>query len=257
MFDFSLTKASEEKALPVKRFSMKTSKDYDLLESCIGYRFNDRKLLQNALRHSSYANEKSDQGGDNECLEFLGDAVLNLVVGHLLMDRYPDQKEGVLSKMRANLVNEVRLAEISRAMDLGGFLLLGKGELITNGRDKNSILADAFEAIVASVYLDGGFGAAFSMVRNHFSNPIQEVKPDDRTYVFDAKSKLQEIVQTVFRETPVYRVVEETGPDHDKTFKVLLKFSDMSADGTGKSKKTAEQDAARKALELLSEKNTE
>lgn len=232
---------------------MKASKDYFLLENNIGYSFKNRMLLQNALRHSSYVNEKTDQGSDNECLEFLGDAVLNLVIGHLLMEKYHDQKEGVLSKMRANLVNEVRLADISRAMGLGPFLLLGKGELITNGREKNSILADAFEAVIASVYLDGGFEAAFSMVRSHFKELIKETKPEDKTYVFDAKSKLQETVQTMFKETPVYRVVEETGPDHNKTFKILLRFSDMSAEGSGKSKKNAEQEAARKALEMIAE----
>ncbi|WP_027358908.1 ribonuclease III [Desulforegula conservatrix] len=236
---------------------MKASRDYNLLENNIGYSFKDRSLLQNALRHSSYVNEKADHGSDNERLEFLGDAVLNLVIGHLLMDRYPDQKEGVLSKMRANLVNEVRLSEISRAMGLGPFLLLGKGELITNGREKNSILADAFEAIIASVYLDGGFESAFSMVRRHFQDIIIDTRPEDRTYVFDAKSKLQEMVQTMFRETPVYRIVDEEGPDHDKTFKVLLKFSDMSAEGAGKSKKTAEQEAARKGLDMISDKTVE
>lgn len=234
---------------------MKTSRDYARLESSLGYAFKDRTLLHNALRHSSFVNEKADQGSDNECLEYLGDAVLNLIIGHLLMEKYPDQKEGVLSKMRANLVNEVRLAEIARRVDLGIFIMLGKGELITNGRQKNSILADAFEAIVASVYLDGGFESAFSMVRSHFSGLIRDARPDDRAYVFDAKSKLQEVVQTMFRETPVYRVVDEEGPDHDKTFRVLLRFSDITSEGSGKSKKTAEQEAARKALEMLSDKN--
>lgn len=236
---------------------MKASKDYSLLERSIGYSFKDRTLLQNALRHSSYVNEKSDQGSDNECLEFLGDAVLSLVIGHLLMEKYPDQKEGILSKMRANLVNEVRLADISRTMNLGVFLLLGKGELITNGRGKNSILADAFEALVAAVYLDGGFDSAFSMVKNHFIDLIKDIKPEDTAYVFDAKSKLQEMVQTRFRETPVYKVIDEAGPDHDKTFTVQLRFSDMTAEGTGKSKKNAEQEAARKALDLLSERQNE
>lgn len=236
---------------------MKASKDYSLLERSIGYSFKDRTLLQNALRHSSYVNEKSDQGSDNECLEFLGDAVLSLVIGHLLMEKYPDQKEGILSKMRANLVNEVRLADISRTMNLGVFLLLGKGELITNGRGKNSILADAFEALVAAVYLDGGFDSAFSMVKNHFIDLIKEIKPEETAYVFDAKSKLQEMVQTRFRETPVYKVIDEAGPDHDKTFTVQLRFSDMTAEGTGKSKKNAEQEAARKALDLLSERQNE
>lgn len=236
---------------------MKASKDYSLLERSIGYSFKDRTLLQNALRHSSYVNEKSDQGSDNECLEFLGDAVLSLVIGHLLMEKYPDQKEGILSKMRANLVNEVRLADISRTMNLGVFLLLGKGELITNGRGKNSILADAFEALVAAVYLDGGFDSAFAMVKNHFIDLIKDIKPEDTAYVFDAKSKLQEMVQTRFRETPVYKVIDEAGPDHDKTFTVQLRFSDMTAEGTGKSKKNAEQEAARKALDLLSERQNE
>ncbi len=232
---------------------IKGSSEYNLLEKNVGYIFKNPALLENALRHSSYVNERTDKGSDNECLEFLGDAVLNLVVSQLLMEKYPEQKEGVLSKMRANLVNEIRLAEIARKIELGKFLLLGKGELITHGRQKNSILADAFEALIAAIYIDGGFEAAFVMVKNHFGELVKAAKIENKTYIFDAKSKLQEIVQTIFRETPQYQIIEETGPDHDKTFVVLLKFSDISSEGTGKSKKMAEQDAARRAIEIIDE----
>ncbi|MGE0086046.1 MAG: ribonuclease III [Desulfococcaceae bacterium] len=225
--------------------------DFLQLEKKLFYKFRDKALLKEACLHSSYVNEQP--GSDmrnNERLEFLGDAVLNLVVGHLLMQKYPDLPEGSLSRMRAGLVNENQLSAIARSLSLGMFLELGKGEIQTNGREKNSILADAFEAVIAAIYLDGGFYAAFKFVKSRFTDLISS------TYVpmilnCDYKSKLQETVQTNHRVMPTYNVIGESGPDHDKTFVVEIRIDSMTVKGSGKSKKRAEQDAAKRALELL------
>jgi ribonuclease-3 len=186
---------------------------------------------------------------DNERFEFLGDAVLNLIVGHILMERYPDLKEGDLSRTRANLVNETHLAIMARSIDLGAGLLLGKGEIQTNGKEKNSILAGAFEALMAAVYLDGGFKAAFKIIENNFVPFLDKIHPAIDNY--DYKSRLQEWVQEKHGNIPDYQVVREEGPDHAKTFWVSVKVFDIETEGTGKSKKVAEQDAARKAIEIL------
>ena len=220
------------------------------LEENLHYRFRDNSLLEEALRHSSYVNEQADGSlRDNERLEFLGDAVLNLAVGHLLMQAYPEMREGDLSRIRANLVNETQLAEIARNLDVGPYLMLGKGELLTGGADKNSILANSVEALIAAVYSDGGFDAAFAMIATHFAHFIE--KAPEITTGQDFKSRLQESVQGTIQELPSYRVVAATGPDHDKTFCVEMSVGDLRTQGTGKSKKLAEQDAARKALTLI------
>ena len=229
---------------------MKNITDYNQLQDNLGYRFKDLDLLAEALRHSSFVNEQSDADlRDNERMEFLGDAVLNLVIGDLLMRSYPQLHEGDLSRIRANLVCESQLADISRSIDLGRHLLLGKGEIQTGGSDKSSILANAFEALIASVYLDRGFAAAFALIENHFTTLIGD------TLLFtagqDYKSRLQEVVQRAGKEIPAYEVVDETGPDHDKTFYVAMRVGDLETRGVGKSKKTAEQDAARKGLKRL------
>jgi ribonuclease III len=224
------------------------------LENNIQYIFIDKNLVQTALCHSSYINEQTDEKlADNEKLEFLGDAVLNLTAGHLLMDHFPDLNEGDLSRMRANLVNETRLASIARTMNLGKFLKLGKGEIQTQGHEKNSILADAYEAIIAAVYLDKGFDAAFQLVKTHFAPLLHSIaKPMDN---MDYKSRLQEIVQVAHKSIPSYQIIEESGPDHDKTFVAQLKVKDIVTLGSGKSKKMAEQEAAKQALIFL-EKST-
>ncbi|MDH4204346.1 MAG: ribonuclease III [Desulfobacteraceae bacterium] len=224
--------------------------DLSELQQKLCYEFKNTDYLVESLRHSSFVNENLELDiQDNERLEFLGDAVLNLVVGHILMQRYPELKEGDLSKMRANLVNESQLASIAQNMDLGSYLLLGKGEIQTKGWEKSSILADTLEAVIAAVYLDGGFDAAFKIIDSHFSFLLDsEVMP---TVNHDYKSQVQELVQMKQQEMPVYTVVHESGPDHDKTFRVRLKVGETQAEGDGKSKKAAEQDAARKGLELL------
>jgi ribonuclease-3 len=228
---------------------MDASDHYDDLQRKLGHHFNDPALLTEALRHSSFVNEQSEPLRDNERLEFLGDAVLNLTIGHLLMRTYPELREGDLSRIRANMVNETQLADIARSLELGRYLQLGRGEMLTGGSDKNSLLANALEALIAAVYLDSRFEEAFGMIESQFQTLIDAALELDHGQ--DYKSRLQEAVQGRNREVPHYRVVEEIGPDHDKTFCVAVAVGDMEARGTGKSKKLAEQDAAREALEHL------
>jgi ribonuclease III len=220
------------------------------LENALGYRFNNGEQLTAALRHSSFVNEQPQTAiTSNERLEFLGDAVLNLAISHLLMKRYPELAEGDLSRNRAQLVNETELAAIAREIGLGPHLLLGKGEALTDGREKNSILADATEAVIAAIYLDGGFDAAFRFVENRFRKRLRNA--NRKHHDTDYKSMLQERVQSTAREVPRYRVVDENGPDHDKTFRVRMTVAGITAEGDGKSKKMAEQAAARAGLDLL------
>ncbi len=221
------------------------------LEKEIGYSFKDRSILDEALRHSSYVNEQQGKNlPDNERLEFLGDAVINLVAGHLLVSHYPDFSEGHLSRMRAHLVNESQLSELARKIKLGNHIRLGKGETLALGNNKPSILADAFEALMAAIYLDGGYACAFEIIS---SSMLPIIMNDVRTAdsLHDYKSRFQELIQSTQCPVPQYDVVGETGPDHDKTFVVKLVCKNLEAYGYGKSKKIAEQDAARKAYELF------
>jgi ribonuclease-3 len=228
------------------------------LTDALEHRFRDPSLLRQALVHRSYAHENPEKAaGDNERLEFLGDAVLSVTMAHLLVERFPDLNEGDLSRLRASLVNERRLAQVGRAMGLGRLLLLGKGEEQSGGRRKPSLIADAVEAVLGAVYLDGGLEAAFRVVRK-FLGPLLEEEAEAadplRTLDKDFKTRLQEITQARFRRTPAYAVEGEDGPDHDKTFHVAVILDDrVLARGSGKSKKAAEQDAARKAVERLEE----
>lgn len=224
--------------------------DTRILVQKLQYEFRDQALLQEACRHSSYVNEQIDINlSDNERLEFLGDAVLNLVVGHMLMNRFPEWKEGELSRMRASMVNETQLATIARMLDLGAHIKLGRGEEQTNGREKSSILANTFEAVVAAVYLDGGFDAVQKFIATHFVDRFETIQSPAAGY--DYKSQLQEYVQAHQGVIPQYHVIAESGPDHDKTFIVQLAVKALKTEGVGKSKKLAEQDAARNALEIL------
>jgi ribonuclease III len=224
------------------------------LESLLGHKFSNRDYLMEALRHSSFVNEQPQKElRDNERLEFLGDAVLSLVVSHLLMESYPEFNEGNLSRTRAKLVNEAQLAGMARSMELGSHLQLGRGEVQTGGSDKNSILADAFEALVAAIYLDGGFECVSKFIRHQF-NPLLEVSSRIMTRSnHDFKSRLQEFVQGGHHEVPRYEVIHESGPDHDKTFRIRMVVCGIETVGEGKSKKTAEQNAARKGLEIIQE----
>ncbi len=221
------------------------------IEESLSYVFQDVALLDHALMHRSFSNENAcPAGSDNERLEFLGDAVLGLCVSDLLMRSFPDEPEGRLSKRRALCVNERSLAELARRFDLGEGLRLGKGEELSGGRAKPSLLANAFEAIVAAIYLDGGFEQASAFIHRIFADLIQD-GPQGLHYN-DYKTLLQESCQVLFRETPRYSVIKESGPDHDKTFEVQLDIADqINTSGTGKSRKEAEQEAARKAVEYL------
>jgi ribonuclease III len=187
---------------------------------------------------------------DNERLEFLGDAVLDLVITHIMMDHFPQTREGDLSRMRATIVNESQLADVAQGLNLGQHLLLGKGEALSHGEGKSSILADALEAVFATVYLDGGHQAASEVIERLFSGIVSEM--GERLGEEDFKSPLQELVQVRFRTIPDYKVIAESGPDHDKTFEVRLSIGNsLTTQGVGKSKKAAEQAAAKVALEEL------
>jgi ribonuclease III, bacterial len=221
------------------------------LESHLSCAFRDITLLDNALIHRSYVNENPSLSfADNERLEFLGDAVLELCISDLLMKAFPDYSEGQLSKLRASVVNEQTLAELAKKCRIGSFILLGKGEESSGGRSKPSILANTMEAITAAVFLDGGFDRAYEFVRRLFT-PLIEEGSRSATYK-DYKTTLQELSQNRFREIPRYRLIGEYGPDHDKLFESGLSIPGIiETTGKGKSKKEAEQHAAHKALDEL------
>ena len=228
---------------------MSAEREFGKLEGLLGYQFTRQELLGRALTHRSHANESRAGEENNEKLEFLGDAVLDLVVGHLLMDRYPRLSEGELSVTRAQVVSETGLSELAGEMGLGAFLRLGRGEERTGGRHKPSLLADAFEAVVDAVYLDVGFEASRALVERLLSRRLAEI---DATGFHDSKTRLQENAQAKLKATPEYRVIGEAGPDHDKTFEVAVTIKDREwGRATGKSKKEAEQRAAAMAAFLL------
>ena len=218
------------------------------LVEALGYRFRNSKLLREALTHRSYVNECEDPDvRDNERFEFLGDAVIDLVVSTELMRRYPEAREGPLSKFRASIVSENALAKAAARLEVGFALRLGRGEEMSGGRDKPSILSDAFEALMAAVYLDGGLMAATDVLMKWLEFPSAT-----SLYRGDAKTELQQRIQASRHVTPSYRMIGESGPDHDKVFLVeLLVESEVLARGEGRSKKEAEQQAAAKVLERL------
>jgi ribonuclease III len=218
------------------------------LQKKIHYRFKSLDLLDRGLRHKSFVHEELEAGGqDNERLEFLGDAVLDLVISHLIMERHPDDPEGVLSRLRAAVVNQARLAKIARELALGEYLLLGKGEEMTGGREKSSILAASLEALLAAVYLDGGYKKAFGVISQLFSSHLEMAAHEG--FSQDCKTKLQEVSQETLKATPRYLLVKEFGPDHDKVFGVKVLIQEKVAGvGAGKSKKEAEQRAAKRTL---------
>ena len=219
------------------------------LESAIGYKFKNITLLQNALTHSSYANEQWHDGlKSNERLEFLGDSVLGMVVAEHLYKTQPNRLEGDLTRMRADMVCERSLAEIAQKLDLGRHLLLGKGEELSGGRNRSSILADAVESVLAACFLDGGMEAAEAFIRKFVlcDVPVSKLKNTDY------KTALQELVQQKKNQQISYQLVEESGPDHNKSFWVEVMLNGtVVGKGTGSSKKRAEQDAARIAMEAL------
>ncbi len=220
------------------------------LEERVFYHFRNRGLLEEALRHRSFVNEQTNLTlRDNERMEFLGDAVLNLIISTILIRGYSDFTEGQLSRIRAGLINENQLSTLAATLNLGDFIQMGKGEILSNGRNKKSILANTLEALIAAVYLDGGFERAFEFIQRHFSDLIEMIP--DMLNLSDHKTRLQEWAQAEGHEVPEYILISSSGPDHDKTFSVQVKLFDRVALGTGKSKKAAEQDAAKNALEMF------
>ena len=221
------------------------------LQSALGYCFTRPELLERALTHRSHVNESgAAEATHNERLEFLGDAVVDLAIGHHLMDALPAAREGRLSKLRAMVVSEASLARAAERLGLGECLRLGRGEEQTGGREKSSILADAFEALMGAVYLDAGFAAADEVVRRQLGGLVEEAVRGELDR--DHKTRLQELVQAQAQEVPRYEVIAERGPDHAKVFEVVVSLGDEAlARAEGHSKKEAEQQAARRALDAL------
>ncbi|MFN2354809.1 MAG: ribonuclease III [Desulfopila sp.] len=218
-------------------------------ESLLGYRFTDLRLLQIALIHSSFAFEQAEACRNNELLEFLGDAVLDLVVGYILLKRFPEMNEGELTRFRAALVNETHLAQMARKIELGRFLYLGKGEEASTGRNKSSILSCGYEAVVGAIFEDGGYESVAECVERFFLPSLTEKK--EALLIADAKSRLQEVLQEKYNEAPHYRLEAEDGPSHQKLFTVAVVFRDeVLGRGTAGSKKEAEQKAAAVALSM-------
>lgn len=223
------------------------------LESALGYRFKNITLLENALTHSSYANERwRDSLASNERLEFLGDSLLGMIVADYLFRTFPERPEGELTRIRADLVCETTLAQVAGRLGLGQYLLLGHGEEQGGGRMRESILADAVESLLAASYLDGGFEAVTGIVRRLILADV----PAEKLRNVDYKTKLQELVQKKKNQVIQYELIGESGPDHAKHFLVeVLINSEVVGKGTGSSKKRAEQDAAHAAIEKLFPQN--
>ncbi len=221
------------------------NRSLDGLEEKIGYSFKDRNLLKRALTHSSYANEqKINKLGDYERLEFLGDAVLELVSSEFIYNKYPDYPEGKLTRIRSSNVCEPALAYCAREFELDTYILLGKGEEATGGRNRDSILSDVCEAVIGALYLDGGMQVAHDFIHRFILSDLE-----DKTLFLDSKSILQEMTQAANHTTLDYRVVGEKGPAHDKEFTVDVFVGGKKAGrGTGKTKKAAEQAAAYQAV---------
>ncbi len=224
-------------------------KDFNTFQTELGLQFNDPALLRQAFTHRSYINEhRGELVGHNERLEFLGDAVLELIATNFLYEKYPDSAEGDLTAYRAALVNAVTCAEVANEIGMNDFLLLSRGEAKDTGRARNILLANAFEALVGAIYIDLGYDAARQFINKHLFPKIDNIVKE-RLWQ-DAKSALQEKVQEVDGVTPNYSVIRETGPDHDKHFIVGVYVKDtLLAEGDGKSKQEAEQSAAREALD--------
>ena len=219
--------------------------DLNEFQSKIGYTFKNRHLLEQALTHSSYANEKHmKKHSDNERLEFLGDAVLEIVSSEFLFINYPQKPEGELTKLRASIVCEPTLALCTKPLDLGKYLRLGRGEDHTGGRKRKSILSDALEAVIGAIYLDGGFTNA-----KEFIHRFVLTDQEDKKLFYDSKTILQEIVQANKAGNITYELVGEEGPDHNKTFEVRVRIGGQPyGSGKGRSKKAAEQKAAYQAI---------
>lgn len=224
---------------------MATGHALDELEKKIDYVFQNKSLLKQALTHSSYANEqKIRKNGDYERLEFLGDAVLELISSEFLFNEHPDMSEGNLTKLRSSLVCEPALAQCAKEIDLGSYMLLGKGEESTGGRYRESITSDVMEALIGALYLDGGFKTAKEFILKYILSDIE-----NRILFYDSKTVLQEIIQTKPNQKLIYELIDEIGPDHNKEFVVEATLNGEKIGlGQGKTKKAAEQKAAYEAI---------
>ena len=226
-------------------------KQQEEFQEKIGYRFRNQGLLKQALTHSSFSNEqRMSRLANNERLEFLGDAVLEVTTSEFLYEKYPQYPEGELTRLRASLVCEQTLAFCTRELELGKYLFLGKGEDMTGGRERNSILSDAMEAVIGAIYLDGGFANAKEFIYRFVLNDMEH-----KQLFFDSKTILQEVVQGHYEDELSYRLFEESGPDHDKKYVVQALIGERSIGrGEGRTKKSAEQEAAYRALLFLRQK---
>ncbi|HSA14195.1 MAG TPA: ribonuclease III [Spirochaetota bacterium] len=241
------TKLSIEERKRTKRHRIR---QLDKLMSFIGVKFKNKSLLSRALTHRSYVNESGFQTRDNERLEYLGDSVLALVVNEYLYSSFEDYKEGNLAKIKSAVVSEATLAKAALRIDLGRYILMGKGEEQCGGRDRPSILANTLEAIIGSIYLDSGLKESRKFILNLLKRDIERI--DSLTYLRDPKTTLQEYVQKKYKERPVYEVVEERGPDHSKEFIVRLVINGSEIlRGEGTSKRKAEMDAAMETLRKI------
>lgn len=227
------------------------NKSFSLLEETIGYVFKDKALVKRALTHSSYANEqKINKSGDYERLEFLGDAVLELVSSEFFFHQYPDMPEGKLTKIRSSNVCEPALAYCAREFGLDQYILLGKGEEMTGGRNRDSIISDVCEAVIGAIYLDGGMEPAHAFIHKFILSDLE-----NKTLFHDSKSILQEMVQANNHATLEYKLIKESGPDHDKEFTVeVIVAGKPIGTGVGKTKKSAEQKAAYEAIKAIKAK---
>jgi ribonuclease-3 len=249
-------------AAPTRMIQLEREKLLSELEQKLGYSFRSRALLDRALTHRSFANERVGENcPHNEAMEFLGDSVLGFVVSAWLLERFPDQAEGKLSKMKAYLVSESRLVELAEDLDLGSYILLNRGEEKTGGRQKRALLADAYEALIGVLYVDGGITVAERFLRRELRQKLMSLDPASMIGA-DYKSALQERLQADGGPGPEYVVVEVMGPDHRRTFRVELRIGGRAiSTGEGHTIKLAQQEAARVALEspddLMSEPNRE
>lgn len=223
------------------------NRNLEIFQQNLGYTFKKPELLQTALHHSSYINECREDVRNNERLEFLGDAVVNLAIAQLIMEMAPDWREGKLSSLRAALVSERGLAEVAERLGLPQILVLGKGEELDGGRKKKSLIADAMEAVFAAVFLDSDYESVREVIRHVFgSRPLEAM---DQSHSCDYKTMLQEYLQNKKIPLPTYELIEASGPDHKRNFTIRLHINDSFFDGSGSNKKMAQQAAAQKAFE--------
>lgn len=229
-------------------------KNLEKLLDTLNYRFDNQNLLITALTHRSYANEHSISNNikDNERLEFLGDAVLDLITSEYVIKKFPNLKEGQLSKLKSQIISETSFSQVARQINLGDFLLLSNGENSTGGRTRSSLLCDAFEALIGAIYLDSDYyttrDIALKLLKNNISNL------DKLDGIVDYKTELQEFIQSKHKITPTYTVLSESGPDHDKEFKIAVSiYDEIIGVGIAKSKKLAEKSAAKNAIDKLKE----